>query len=200
MPEPEAPPDAAASPVDPGRVHRYEVRCSWSGSTGVGYEKYERAHVVGAPPAAAALALSSDPAFRGNATLLNPEQLLLMAASSCQLLAFLAVAARARLDVLVYEDRAEAEMPEDDLPVRIKTIRFAAPHRGRGRCAGHRGTGAAVGGTGSPRMLHRKQPEIGRARRADGGVAVGQAAGQAAAAGRQPSADLPVTIPLRGEV
>ena len=124
MPDLETPPDPAASSVEPGRVHRYEVRCSWSGSTGVGYEKYDRAHMAGAPPAAAALTLSSDPAFRGDATLLNPEQLLLMAASSCQLLAFLAVAARARVDVLSYEDRAEAEMPEDDLPVRIKTIRL----------------------------------------------------------------------------
>ncbi len=123
MPDPEIPADAA-SPVRADRVHRYEVRCSWTGSTGLGYEKYDRAHVVGAPPAAAALAVSSDPAFRGNATLLNPEQLVVMAASSCQLLSFLAVAARARLDVVVYEDHAEAEMPENDLPVRIKTIRL----------------------------------------------------------------------------
>ncbi len=124
MPSPATPSDSAASPVQSDRVHRYATVCSWNGSTGVGYEKYERAHVVAAPPAAAALALSSDPAFRGNAGLLNPEQLIVMAASSCQLLSFLAVAARARLDVVSYEDRAEAEMPEDDLPVRIKTIRL----------------------------------------------------------------------------
>jgi organic hydroperoxide reductase OsmC/OhrA len=54
--------------------------------------------------------------------LLNPEQLLLLAASSCQLLSFLAVAARARLDVVEYRDDAEAEMPEDDQPVRITRI------------------------------------------------------------------------------
>ena len=110
---------AAAKPI-----HRYAARCTWNGSTGVGYEKYDRAHVVGAPPAAAALALSSDPAFRGNATLLNPEQLLVMAASSCQLLSFLAIAARARVDVVAYEDRAEAEMPEAERPVRITAIRL----------------------------------------------------------------------------
>ena len=68
------------------------------------------------------LALSSDPAFRGDATLLNPEQLLVMAASSCQLLSFLAVAARARIDVIEYRDDAEGEMPEDDPPVRITRI------------------------------------------------------------------------------
>ena len=75
-----------------------------------------------ATPAEATIALSSDPAFRGDATLLNPEQLLVMAASSCQLLSFLAVAARARIDVIEYRDDAEGEMPEDDPPMRITRI------------------------------------------------------------------------------
>jgi organic hydroperoxide reductase OsmC/OhrA len=68
--------------------------------------------------------MSGDPAFRGDATRLNPEQLLLAAAASCQLLAFLAVAARARIDVLEYADDAEADMPEDDPPMRITAIRL----------------------------------------------------------------------------
>ena len=105
-------------------VHRYRTRCTWSGSTGVGYEHYRREHEIAAPPAAATLTLSSDPAFRGDPARLNPEQLLVMAASSCQLLSFLAVAARARLDVLSYEDDAEALMPEDDQPIRLVTIRL----------------------------------------------------------------------------
>jgi organic hydroperoxide reductase OsmC/OhrA len=103
-------------------THRYRARCSWTGSTGVGYDAYDRAHHVAAPPAAAALQLSSDPAFLGDPTLLNPEQLLVAAAASCQLLSFLAVAARARLDVVAYEDEAEALMPEGDAPTRITTI------------------------------------------------------------------------------
>ena len=53
---------------------------------------------------------------------LNPEQLVVLAASSCQLLSFLALAARARIDVVAYEDDAEAEMPEDDPPVRLTRI------------------------------------------------------------------------------
>jgi organic hydroperoxide reductase OsmC/OhrA len=83
-------------------VHRYRARCSWSGSTGAGYEGYDRAHVAAAPPAATELRLSGDRAFLGDAALLNPEQLLVMAASSCQLLSFLALAARARVDVVSY--------------------------------------------------------------------------------------------------
>ena len=116
--------DPAAAVVRSSRVHHYAVRCEWAGSTGVGYERYDRSHRISAPPAVPTLELSSDPAFRGDPARINPEQLLVMAASSCQLLSFLAVAARARLDVVAYEDRAEAAMPEDDLPVRITTIRL----------------------------------------------------------------------------
>jgi organic hydroperoxide reductase OsmC/OhrA len=93
-------------------VHRYATRLSWTGSTGVGYDAYTRAHEVTAAPATAGLQLSSDPAFRGDPALLNPEALLLAAASSCQLLSFLAVAARARIDVVDYTDDASAEMSE----------------------------------------------------------------------------------------
>jgi len=104
------------------KEHRYNVTCRWNGSTGVGYEAYGRAHELSAAPAEAKLRTSSDPAFRGDPKLLNPEQLLVMAASSCQLLSFLAVAARKRLDVVEYEDRAEGFMPEDEKPVRITRI------------------------------------------------------------------------------
>lgn len=104
------------------RTHHYNVSCSWSGSTGAGYENYDRSHRASAPPAEADLALSSDPAFRGDPKLLSPEQLLVLAASSCQLLSFLAVAARARLDVIAYQDLAEGVMPEAERPVRISEI------------------------------------------------------------------------------
>src|SRR5690242_21636022 len=107
---------------DGEHVHRYSVSCRWRGSTGGGYEAYDRSHEVEATPAEATLALSSDPAFRGDHDLLNPEQLLVMAASSCQLLSFLAVAASKRLDVVEYEDHAEGFMPEDDKPTRITRI------------------------------------------------------------------------------
>lgn len=104
------------------RTHRYRASCSWEGSTGVGYDSYGRTHWAAASPAAARLEMSSDPAFLGSSEQLNPEQLLLIAASSCQLLSFLAVAARARIDVVAYEDDAEAAMPEDDRPVRLTDI------------------------------------------------------------------------------
>ena len=112
-------------------THRYATRVEWSGSTGVGYESYDRTHTVtplaGTGVAVDSLTMTADPAFRGRAELVNPEQLLLAAASSCQLLSFLAVAARARLDVIAYTDEADAVMPEDDRPVRITRI-VLRPH------------------------------------------------------------------------
>jgi organic hydroperoxide reductase OsmC/OhrA len=107
---------------DASHVHHYTASCSWHGSTATGYEAYDRSHDVEAPPAATSLALSSDPAFRGDPARLNPEQLLVMAAASCQLLSFLAVAARARIDVVDYQDDADGEMPEDVRPMRITRI------------------------------------------------------------------------------
>jgi organic hydroperoxide reductase OsmC/OhrA len=108
-------------------THQYRAKCSWAGSTAVGYDRYDRGHTLTCPPAGAELAMSADLAFRGNPAQLNPEQLFLAAAVSCQLLSFLAVAARARIDVRAYEDHAEAEMPEDHEPVRITAIRLR-PH------------------------------------------------------------------------
>ena len=106
-------------------VHRYEAEVVWSGSTGVGYASYGRNHTARAAPAPVPLTLSSDPAFRGDPEMLNPEQLVVLAAASCQLLSFHAVAARARVDVVGYRDEARAEMPVDDRPVRITRFDLA---------------------------------------------------------------------------
>jgi organic hydroperoxide reductase OsmC/OhrA len=102
--------------------HTYRASLSWEGSTAAGYDHYDRTHAVTVPPAKPSLTLSGDPAFKGDAEKPNPEQLLLAAASSCQLLSFLAYAARSRIEVTAYTDEAEALMPEDDLPVRITEI------------------------------------------------------------------------------
>ena len=97
-------------------IHSYRATVSWSGSTAVGYDRYDRAHESNGVP------LSADPHFRGDPSRLNPEVLLVMAAASCQLLSFLAVCARARIDVISYEDDAEGVMPEDEKPHRITRI------------------------------------------------------------------------------
>jgi organic hydroperoxide reductase OsmC/OhrA len=102
-------------------ANRYETSLRWTGSTGVGWERYDRTHVATAPSAAQELRLTTAES-KGDPSLLNPEQLLLMAASSCQMLWFLHLAAKARIDVVEYEDAATALMPTDEEPVRITEI------------------------------------------------------------------------------
>ncbi len=121
------------------RVHRYRTELSWRGSTGGGYAAYDRTHRVTTAPGNVALTLSADRSFRGRPELPNPEQLLLAAASSCQLLSFRALAARDGIDVISCEDAAEALMPDDDKPVRITQItlrpRLVVPPRLASGCA-----------------------------------------------------------------
>jgi organic hydroperoxide reductase OsmC/OhrA len=107
--------------MDSAHIHRYSARTHWTGDTGAGWEHYDRAHAAQAPPATPELTLTTGES-KGDPKDLNPEQLLLMAASSCQLLWFLHLAAKARISVIEYEDEADAEMPEDDPPVRITKI------------------------------------------------------------------------------
>lgn len=100
--------------------HAFATSLRWSGSTGLGYDAYGREHEL--TMASRTVPASSAAAFRGEASLANPEQLLVAAASSCQLLSFLAVAARARLDVTDYSDEASGEMPEGHRPMWVTRV------------------------------------------------------------------------------
>jgi organic hydroperoxide reductase OsmC/OhrA len=95
-------------------MQRFAARTRWTGSTGEGWESYDRAHEGRAAQAEQAVSLTTAEAH-GDERLLNPEALVAMAASSCQLLWFLHLAAKARIDVVEYEDEALAEMPEDSI-------------------------------------------------------------------------------------
>jgi organic hydroperoxide reductase OsmC/OhrA len=101
--------------------HRYETRLRWTGSTGIGWENYDRAHSATAPPAEQEIGLTTGES-KGDPSVLNPEQLLVMAASSCQMLMFLHLASKARIDVVEYEDDATGVMPEDREPTWITEI------------------------------------------------------------------------------
>ncbi len=100
-------------------THTYESKLHWTGRT-EDYDGYSRQHEVTLN--GTIVAVSADPAFRGDGSMPNPEQLLVAAASSCQLLSFLAVAARAGVEVLEYQDEAEGVMPDDERPVRLTRI------------------------------------------------------------------------------
>ena len=102
-------------------AHRYETRLQWSGSTGLGWDHYDREHGAIAPPAEQEVRLTTGES-QGDPAVLNPEQLVVMAASSCQMLFFLHLASKARIDVVEYVDEASAVMPLDDEPVRLTEI------------------------------------------------------------------------------
>jgi organic hydroperoxide reductase OsmC/OhrA len=106
--------------VDP-QVHRYRTRIEWSGSTGLGWDRYDRAHRASAQPAEQELTLTTGEE-KGDHRQLNPEQLVVIAAASCQMLWFLHLAAKARVDVVAYADDSLGEMPLDAEPVRIERI------------------------------------------------------------------------------
>lgn len=102
-------------------TQRYETRLDWTGSTGLGWDHYDRTHTLTATPAEQEIRLTTGES-KGDPAILNPEQLVVMAASSCQMLMFLHLAAKARIDVVEYTDDATALMPEDAEPVRITEI------------------------------------------------------------------------------
>ena len=85
--------------------HHYRLHLQWNGDHTRTYDEYTREHViriVGKPD----LVATADPIFRGDATKHNPEDLLLAALSSCHMLTYLALCARARIDVSSYRDQA----------------------------------------------------------------------------------------------
>lgn len=102
--------------------HTYETSTHWSGTTAQGVRSYSRDHVITTPPAEAHLDLSADPSFRGDSARWNPEQLVVAAAASCQMLSFLGAAARAGVTVLRYEDTASSRLLVDAEPARLDTV------------------------------------------------------------------------------
>jgi organic hydroperoxide reductase OsmC/OhrA len=97
------------------RAHTYEIAVRWTGNRGTGtsdFRSYDRAHEVSAagPPV---IDGSSDPAFRGDKTRWNPEQLLVVSLSQCHMLWYLHLAAEAGVTVVAYHDDAVGTMVEE---------------------------------------------------------------------------------------
>lgn len=96
--------------------HGYEVAVSWTGDLGDGtntYRGYKRDHEVvvrGKPP----LLGSADPAFRGDATRWNPEELLVASLANCHLLWYLHLCAVGGVNVVGYRDEAVGRMVEHE--------------------------------------------------------------------------------------
>jgi len=89
-------------------AHAYNAHIVWTGAAkgpAANYATYSRefrAEISGKP----ALAGSADPSYKGDAGLHNPEDMLLVALSSCHMLTYLAYAALKKVVVIAYEDAA----------------------------------------------------------------------------------------------
>lgn len=101
-----------------GRVstqHTYTVDVSWTGNHGSGtsdYRSYGREHEVAAQ-GCPAIPGTADPAFRGDPTRWNPEQLLLAALSQCHMLSYLYLCSTNGVVVVSYQDRPVGTMIEN---------------------------------------------------------------------------------------
>lgn len=95
-------------------LHTYRLAVSWTGNRGTGtsgYRAYGRDVLLqasGKPD----LAASADPAFRGDGSRWNPEELLLAALSECHLLSYLHSAVRHGIVVVDYVDEPEGSMDQ----------------------------------------------------------------------------------------
>lgn len=94
--------------------HQYALAIEWTGNTGEGttsYRSYERSHCISVGNKPDILG-SSDPAFRGDRTRYNPEELLVASLSSCHMLSYLHQCAVAGIVVVAYADNAVGTMAE----------------------------------------------------------------------------------------
>lgn len=96
------------------RQHNYNLTIKWTGNKGTGtsaYKAFERSHTIIVDNKSDLLA-SSDPAFRGDKTKHNPEELLVASLSSCHMFWYLHLCSEAGVIVVDYVDNATGIMVE----------------------------------------------------------------------------------------
>ena len=96
--------------------HHYNLTIRWTGNKGSGtsgYREYERSHSIFMDGKAELLG-SSDPAFRGDKSKHNPEDLLVASLSACHMLWYLHLCADAGVVVTNYTDHASGNLQETE--------------------------------------------------------------------------------------
>ncbi|WP_292008429.1 OsmC family protein [Chryseobacterium sp.] len=96
------------------KEHHYQATVEWTGNKGTGtssYRNYERSHTITVTDKAI-IEGSSDPAFRGDKTKHNPEDLFLSSLSSCHMLWYLHFCSVEGIIVTEYTDHATGIMTE----------------------------------------------------------------------------------------
>ena len=97
------------------KLHHYAMQLVWTGNRGEGtatYRSYDRSYTISIKNKADFFG-TSDAVFRGDPTKHNPEELLVMALSSCHLLSYLHLCAVNGIVLTDYVDEAKGTMEED---------------------------------------------------------------------------------------
>lgn len=97
------------------KTHDYSLHLRWTGNKGEGtshYRSYDREYIISIEHKAD-LKGSSDPSFRGNTSLHNPEELFVASLSACHMLWYLHLCSDAGIIVESYHDNAAGTMIED---------------------------------------------------------------------------------------
>jgi organic hydroperoxide reductase OsmC/OhrA len=95
-------------------MSEHKIGLEWKReSEQITYDTYNRDHAV-IIEGGARVPLSAAPAYRGNPALVNPEEALVAALSSCHMLTFLAVAAKKRFVVDRYSDLAVGYLEKNE--------------------------------------------------------------------------------------
>lgn len=102
-------------------THAFTGRVTWAAGGEAGNPTNHTIAFDGRPP----LALSSAPAYEGDPTRLNPEELLTAAVASCLMLTFLAIARRRGLDVRRWEDAPVGTLAMAEKRMRITEVRLS---------------------------------------------------------------------------
>ena len=91
--------------------HIFKAKVNWqlgNNETMQSLKGFSKNHVVTIANKKTPLEVSAAKPFRGDETLYNPEDLLLSALASCHMMSYLYVCAQHNIEVLNYEDNAEA--------------------------------------------------------------------------------------------
>ncbi len=120
--------------------HHYRASLNWTGAAKGstrdyrGYSREYRVDFDGKP----SITGSAEPAFLGDLKLLNPEEMLLMALSSCHMLSYLALAALEGLEVVAYEDEPSGTVQQQgnggrftEVTLRPRVVIAPGAHKGR---------------------------------------------------------------------
>jgi organic hydroperoxide reductase OsmC/OhrA len=100
-------------------AHQYPLTLAWTGNTLDG--SYNRNATV-TNPGKQPLSVSSAPEYSGDPICWNPEDLLGSALATCHMLTFLALCAKAKVEVMGYEDHAEAVLDTVDKVTRVTRV------------------------------------------------------------------------------